>query len=136
MADLMQYPDVKLYNAAKLLAPEDRPRAPVRLYEIDSKRYPALRGKERTIGGTIFMAPEGHPQRSVFVNRRTDAYETGDLIRLAGILAHEGEHLNRQDFEETPAYKKEYEAVSKIRGADPRHLRALLERSHTNRALR
>jgi len=134
--DLMQYPDVKLYNAAKLLKPEDRPTAPVRLYEIDSKKFPALRGREKSIGGTIFMAPPGNEKRSIFVNKRNPVYEKGELYKLAGIMAHEEEHLRRQDFEESPAYRKEYEAVRDIRGADPRYIQALLERTHVNRAIR
>lgn len=122
LQELNQYPDVDLYKAAGLLKTEDRPRAPVRLIDPDPKKYPIFR-QGRKIEGISDV-----PNRTIYINRGGEGYASKDLFRLAGTLAHEGEHIRRGDFEEGPAYKRQYEALARMHGVNPEYLKAVFAR--------
>lgn len=115
---LAQYPDVNLYNAAKLLKPEERPTVPVRLYDDPDKLY---REELQPSGGVPLSA------RAVGVTPRTGdrmflkrpSMEYNDPVLLASKLAHEQVHVtqlrdNVQGKLELPAYEKEWDVISRF----------------------
>lgn len=124
---LVQYPDVKLYNAAAKLRPEDRPIHPVRLIDPDPNKYPVFRRKTN-IEGMVDMS-----NKRININRLGDGYKTGNIERLAGTLAHEAEHMRRlsvdnMDFAEGPAYERQYNALRKIGAKDEAYLEGIRRR--------
>jgi hypothetical protein len=109
---LMQYPDTRLYNAAALLKPEDRPRVPVRLFDDPDALYQTFGRAKGNPRVEAVVAPD---KKSIFVNKKKDAYK--NKWRLAGVLAHEGWHERNSMEDEYGAKKHE---VDILKGFGPR----------------
>lgn len=107
-----QYPDEKLYEAASLLTPEERPTAPVRIqpYKLSTTeaRYDPA-GKDIQLG------------------RQGQAYR-GPIHRLAAALAHEGIH-SRGDADEPAAYQRQHDVAKRLGEKDKDYLQVLLDRA-------
>ena len=123
---VMHFPDEKLYKAATLLTPEERPNVPVRVVDIPQRG--ALKG--RKIEAAVDMS-----NKTIGVNREGEqGYKSGNLQRLAGILAHEQEHMRRLktdplDFSEEPAYAKQYEVLKRLGAKDDGYLKAIKQQA-------
>jgi len=119
---LAQYPDAKLYNAAKLLLPEERPIVPVEMAQDD---WRTKQGVEAQYFGEI---NKYNPDRQrITVQRKGDPYKKFEKQphRLAGILAHEAEHSKRNDPFEAPAYRKHKEVLLRLGEKDKGFLTAM-----------
>lgn len=115
---LLQYPDKNLYNAAKLLAPEERPTVPVRLFNDPLPVYSEI---HRQLGLAMpTKAGIGRPasaittpdKKIIYVNQNGPDYK--NLGQLATALAHEQVHVSRNDDKEIPAYQKGMEIVQRL----------------------
>jgi len=107
---LAQYPDKKLYNAAVMLKPEERPTAPVTL-------APQMEG-----------ATYNPDTNSIAVGARGAAYRDKNLRRLAAILAHEGVH-SKGTRDEAPAYQMQLDVLKRLGETDKDLLKILAERA-------
>jgi hypothetical protein len=126
IADLMvnsgiaQYPDASVYNAAKLLTPDERPVVPVKVADNPKKKQEA---------GYDTVA------KQINVNSSGKSYqEFGKKPhRLAAALAHEAVHSKQEaPYEEEPAYTKQYEVLKRLKEKDGDMLRALSYRTAYN----
>ena len=100
---LVQYPDKKLYKAATLLTPEERPKRPVRVK--DPKNF---------IGhGPTVVGFYDDVARNITINKKSSEYR--DPQRLAATIAHEAEHERRAgqpDIDlEGPAYQRQLDVL-------------------------
>lgn len=103
LLELNQYGnDPKLYNAAKMLEPKDRPDVPVRWMEMS---HPLLKA------APLSQGTADHKTKSIFIVRRPEEDFQKDYW-LAGVLGHEAEHIRRGDYDEHPAYKKQLDILS------------------------
>jgi hypothetical protein len=100
---LTQYPDKKLYKAAQLLKPEDRPKVPVRTVDPDPKAMPIF----RTAPNTAAIADAKH-NGPILINRQSREYQDADHepLELASLLAHEAMHYGPTGDDEVAAYRK------------------------------
>lgn len=89
---LAQYPDVQLYNAAKLLEPEDRPVYPVRLL---GKTHPLWRARPNADAMT------DSSNKKIYIARDHPNYR--DPNTLASMLGHEAVH-SKGDLSEKESY--------------------------------
>lgn len=110
---LTQYPDAKVYKAASMLKPEERPTAPVSVAERDPKKYPILRVSPNT-AAISHADPANTLPPSVTVFKGTPAYDSQDPRMLAAQLAHEAIHVNRKDYAEVPAYEQEQKTLARL----------------------
>jgi len=111
-SQLAHYPDKKLYNAATLLTPEERPTAPVQL-------------NKRMMGATY------NPNTRLITVGTKDAgsaYQSRHLRRLAALLAHEGVH-SKGDPNEPAAYQQQIDTLKRLGETDKELLRILSERA-------
>jgi len=92
---LAQYPDAKIYNAATMLAPEERPKVPVRMVNNDW-------AKSRPTPMWFDSAKPDH----ISVSTGSPSYKKGDMPRLAAMLGHEAIHSGGQ-MAEVPGYERE-----------------------------
>lgn len=115
---LLQYPDKNLYNAAKLLAPEERPTVPVRLFTDPLPVYSEIHKQlglaaptKQGIGrpASAITTPD---KKIIYVNQNSPDYK--NLSQLATALAHEQVHVSRNDSEEFPAYQKGMEVIQRL----------------------
>jgi len=128
--ELLQYPDVRVYNAAAKLKPEDRPDVPVR-----------IAGKEFFGRGILsnFQFEGAAGDNKILVNKNGRAYgDKNDPYKLAGTLAHEQQHIRNyrkdpMDYSETSAYIRQHDALKRAGYKDGAYLRALLERARTDK---
>lgn len=104
---ILQYPDARLYKAATLLKPEDRPTIPVRLYDDPDKAYAPL-GRKGNPRARAFTMPD---RSAIHVYRKNPDFNYPH--RLAAILAHEQAHVaNGPD--EGQAYQKESQVAEEF----------------------
>lgn len=106
VAQLSQYPDVSLYNAAARLRPEHRPTVPVRLYTDPGPVY-ALWGSPPNPDASAVVGPKNDV---IFVNATKSSYR--DLDRLAAVLAHEQRHV--EGGSEFDAQLREYQVLKAL----------------------
>ena len=126
---LAQFPDRKLYNAAVLLTPEERPITTVEM--VDDKQWYSKPGLQ---GSYIPIHPRLNPERPrVLIPRKAETYKQGDkkLHRLAAVLAHEG--LHSRGFNEADAYQFQHDVLKRLGETDEELLRLMLERSQKER---
>lgn len=122
LMELNQYgDDPKLYNAAKMLEPKDRPNVPVRWMEMN---HPLLKAAPNTQGTA------DHKTRSIFVVRRPEKDFQEDYW-LAGVLGHEAEHIRRGGYDEHPAYKKQLDILSSLGHKKSPYYKALMQMAST-----
>jgi hypothetical protein len=118
---LVQYPDVKLYNAAVQLPAADRPTKPVRLG--DASNMPVFKSNPNLAA----ISNADKPDRPIFVNTKTREYadtsEDSPLI-LASVLAHEAQHL-KTGYAEAPAYAKAIDFLQSTRLKDSPYVNEL-----------
>ncbi len=121
--DIIQYPDKNLLNAAKLLAPEERPTVPVRLFTDPKPVYQEVYRQlgielpaNANVGNSTAVATPDH--KTIYINQKNEAYK--NLPMLATTLAHEQVHVARGDTEEIPAYQKGMEIIGRYRKQIPR----------------
>jgi hypothetical protein len=119
---LAQYPDKRLYNAATLLIPEERPTVPV---EMVDNPWRAREGVNAQYFGEI---NKYNPDRvRIAVQKRGRAYrDDKHPRRLAAVLAHEAEHGRGQ--EEAAAYQKQHDVLTRLGERDQTLMKALLDR--------
>lgn len=114
---LIQYPDKKLYKAAMLLTPEERPTLPVRVLPPEDPIYK----KMRTAGVTDTLS------KTIAINNKEAEYN--DRQQLAALLAHEGEHgkrIGKPGWElEGPAYQRQADVLKRLRYGNPDYMTAL-----------
>ena len=112
---LTQYPDKKLYKAATLLTPEERPKVPVKTMDLPNDDL--LEGK---------FDKDKHEIR---VNRSSSYYKKKDPALLAAALAHEAEHARRvgqpDELAEAPAYQRQLDVLKRLNYKDERFMNAL-----------
>jgi hypothetical protein len=119
IADLMlnsgiaQYPDTKLYEAATLLTPEERPVAPVK---VNKRRL----GVQNELEGQY--NPATH---QIEIGRHGQAYKNS--TRLAAALAHEAVH-SKGITDEPTAYTAQHRVAKRLGEKDEAFLRVLLDR--------
>lgn len=113
---LVQYPDTKLYKAATMLTPEERPTAPVKLRPSDKKTETEAMYDNRS--GEISVMQGGKAYKDFDKNPQ----------RLAAALAHEGEHVRQgQTPSEAPAYRKQVDVLNRLGETDKHMLIRLME---------
>ena len=132
---IAQYPDEEVYRAITLLAPDERPHAPVRVMPVE--QWPsfgnatpeALRRFRREIEGAVDLeqAPlaPGIP-RTVYINPTSTPYRNGGS-HLASLLAHEGVHAAEDGRGELEAYQKQIDVLKRL-GFSDEQIMADLER--------
>jgi len=125
---LAQYPDKSLYNAAKLLAPEERPSVPVK---VTHEPWRQGQGVEATFFG--FHPKYAADGPKIGVQRRGQAYKQFDKYpnRLAAVLAHEAKHDRGAN--EAEAYQRQYDVLQRLGETDKNFLKAMSERIATER---
>lgn len=117
-SELMQYPDKNLYNAAKLLAPEERPTVPVRTFDDplpvyeEIHRQLGLRAPTKAGIGRAASAVTLPDHSMIYVNRNSPDYK--NLGQLATALGHEQVHVSRSDDKEVPAYQRGMDIVRRL----------------------
>lgn len=122
---LAQYPDEKLYNAATLLKPDERPTVPVHVAPNDPQQFYILKRQPKTEALTNDKA-SGTPGITVF--KDTPSYDSPDTRLLAALLAHEAVHAKRDDYDERPAYQQQLKITSRLTGREyPELIKALQE---------
>lgn len=98
---LTQYPDARLYNAAKRLRPEDRPTVPVRLTENPQEQFDRYKGVPDADLPEGFTLPD---HQAIWLNARKSKI-LSNPVRLAGNMGHEQNHITGGD--ELQARQKE-----------------------------
>jgi hypothetical protein len=99
---LVQYPDAKIYNAATMLNPEERPKIPIQMVHNDwRKSRPAS------------MWFDSAKPDFIGVSADSPIYKANDRPRLAAALAHEAIHSGGE-LNEPPAYDKEAEVLRRF----------------------
>jgi hypothetical protein len=93
--EMAQYPDARLYKAASLLTPEERPTVPVSLYGGSEPNVAYVPGDKK----------------GIFVNRNSRRLKDPNV--LAAKLAHEQIHVNGEN-DEIPAYEKELGVLRRL----------------------
>jgi len=102
LTELVQYPDVNLYNSAAAMRPEDRPSVPVRLTDNPQEQFPKYKTYKDANLPEAFVLPD---RQSIFINKNKPAYK--DKRRLAALMGHEQRHVLGED-----------EQQSRVREAD------------------
>ena len=87
-----------------MLAPEDRPTVPVRLYSKDEE-FP---NRNHATGAGAFVPDE---RDRIFVNKNAEEYKSWRLPLLAAVLGHEQVHVKQTEPKESPAYAKQLELL-------------------------
>lgn len=123
---LAQYPDEKLYKAATLLTPEERPVAPVK---VGDDKWRSINGTEATYFGDAEGKYNPEQMVHVRVQQRGKPYKDFNKRphRLAALLAHEGAHS--RGLGEAAAYQQQYDTLMRLGEKDREFLRLMMERS-------
>jgi hypothetical protein len=114
---VFQYPDKRLYQAAMMLTPEERPTVPVRMIDPDPSKNYIFKVRPNTNGITDRF-------KTIYIADRKDNSAQSDPAWIASIMAHEAEHVNRGDYEERPAYEKQEQTLKRLHYKGP-YLKAL-----------
>lgn len=119
---IAQYPDKRVYNAATRLLPDERPQFQVKAVDPDPQMYPIFRIKPHAEGIT-----NAGKYRQILINKQSPAYKNDDL--LSAVLAHEAVHANHADtpeqYDEAPAYQKQYEVLNRLGYKNPAYTKAI-----------
>jgi hypothetical protein len=118
---LIQYPDKRLYQAATMLEPEERPTVPVRFIEPDPAKNYIFKVRPKTEGIT------DKASNQILVNSK--AQSLSDPKMLAALLAHEGEHAKHmgtdEQFNEGPAYQRQFDVLARLGFGNKAYMAAL-----------
>lgn len=127
---LAQYPDQRLYRAATMLKPEERPTVPVK---VGDDKYRAINGTQASYYGNAESKYNPEKMIHIRVQQRSPAYKDFDKRpqRLAAVLAHEGAHS--RGLEEAEAYQQEHDTLSRLGEKDRKMLKLLLDKSRVER---
>lgn len=116
--DIAQYPDKKLYKAATMLKPEERPNIPVRMTDDYKKTYSDMgvnKNSSKFNEPVAFLSPD---KSQIFINSKHKGYKNPET--LSATLAHEGQHLNYKGInpeeDETLARQKQIEVLGRYGG--------------------
>jgi hypothetical protein len=123
---IAQYPDAKLYNAAKTLPAEERPNVPVK---IKDQGWRVSRGQE-----AIFERQGPRiPETQITVQQKSNAYKSFDKRpqRLAAVLAHEAMHDRGHG--EADAYQRQLDVLTRMGEKDNNLLKAMVQRIQLER---
>ena len=108
---LAQYPDPKLYQAATMLTPQERPTAPVTVYPKGMSK-----------------AAYDPAKHQIHVGGQGSVYKDKKVHRLAAALAHEGVH-SKGNMDESAAYQQEVNTLKRLGEKDKDMLQVLSERA-------
>ena len=110
LSSLAQYPDRRLYNAAAMLSPEDRPSVPVRITDNPAVQFERYRNYPNKELPEAFVIPD--KLNEIYVNSRKPMLN--NKYRLAASLGHEQVHIRGGD--ELAARRREVEILRQLGG--------------------
>lgn len=113
--------DPAVARAMALLLDDEKPSLPIEVIDPDPLKFPIFRIRPKTEGITDGTKHE------IFLNRQSPAFS--DDLLLASVLAHEQEHARRigqpDQYDEGPAWKKQYEVLKRLKYKDNAYMNAL-----------
>lgn len=108
-------------RALALLTDEERPTLPVETIDPDPAKNPIFRVRPKTEGITDAA------QKKIFISNSAPSFKDDAL--LAAILAHEAEHARHlgmpEQYEEGPAYQRQYAVLQRLGYKDQAYMKAL-----------
>lgn len=116
--------DPAIQRAMALLVDGERPTFPIEVIDPDPKKFPIFRVAPATEAITDQIG------KKILVNRKGPGFS--DDTMLAALLAHEQEHARRNgqpdQYDEGPAYQRQYDVLARLKYKNLPYMKALKTR--------
>ena len=113
--------DPAVARALALLTDDERPTLPIEMIDPDPAKNPIFKFRPKT------EAITDAPTKKILLSRSAPSLKNDQL--LAAILAHEAEHARHMgqpdQYEEGPAYQRQYSVLQRLGYKDDAYMKAL-----------